>query len=59
MKDWFKKRKMIPRWKLILWSIICLLVGFFLTIDFTIKGILFAIFFIGLTGWQLLFDKDL
>jgi len=58
MKAWFKKRKMIPRWKLILWSLICLLVGSFLTIDFTIKGIFFAIFFIGLTGWQLLFVKD-
>ncbi len=47
MIDWFKKRKMILRWKLILWSFVCINFGAFMfTVDLNLFTIAFGMLFI-------------
>ena len=58
MIDWFKKRKMILRWKLILWSFVCINFGAFMsTVDLNLFTIVFGILFILWGGWQVLLEN--
>ena len=58
MIDWFKKRKMILRWKLILWSFVCINFGAFMfTVDLNLFTIAFGMLFILWGGWQVLFEN--
>ena len=58
MIDWFKKRKMILRWKLILWSFVCINFGAFMfTVDLKLFTVAFGMLFILWGGWQVLFEN--
>ena len=45
LKKFFIKRKMIPRWKLIIWSTTCALYGIYITtMEFELFEILWGLF---------------
>ena len=59
MLDWFKKRRMLKRWQIMCWSLICIFAGFYMSLvelniyewSFISIGILWG-------GWDLLFSKN-
>tara|TARA_Y100000746_G_scaffold53505_1_gene42766 strand:+ start:438 stop:638 length:201 start_codon:yes stop_codon:yes gene_type:complete len=58
LKKFFIKRKMIPRWKLIIWSTTCALYGIYITtMEFELFDILWGLFIFLWIGWQTLFEK--
>ena len=58
LKNFLIKRKMIPRWKLIIWSTICALYGIYITtMEFELFDILWGLFIFLWIGWKTLFEK--
>ena len=58
LKKFFIKRKMIPRWKLIIWSTTCVFYGIYITtMEFELFEILWGLFIFLWIGWQTLFEK--
>ena len=58
LKQFFLKRKLQPRWKLTLWSLVCVFVGMNINSNDSILEIWFALFIIGYGGYELLFKKS-
>ena len=58
LKKFFIKRKMIPRWKFIIWSTTCAFYGIYITtMEFELFDILWGLFIFLWIGWQTLFEK--
>ena len=58
LKKFFIKRKMIPRWKLIIRSTTCAFYGIYITtMEFELFDILWGLFIFLWIGWQTLFEK--
>jgi len=58
IKQFFLKRKLQPRWKLILLSLVCVFVGINIQSSDSIYDIWFILFIIGYGGYELLFKKE-
>ena len=58
LKTFFIKRKMIPRWKFILWSITCIFYGCYIVFMGELKEVFLGAFLLLFLGWQTLFEKN-